>query len=58
MSAGKNYRYPERSGVFFTTSADLRHALRVIASVCEADLEEHFLRVQNLKEREGEKSVS
>jgi hypothetical protein len=29
MSAGENYRYPERLEVFFTGSAEYRHALRV-----------------------------
>ena len=28
MSAGENYRYPERSGVFFTAGAERRHALK------------------------------
>lgn len=39
MSAGENCHYPKRLEVFFTKSAEKRHALRVIVSVCEADLE-------------------
>lgn len=36
MSAGENYRYPERLEVIFTESAERRHALRVIRPSCDA----------------------
>ena len=36
MSAGENYRYPERLEVFFTGSAGWGHALRVNTPICKA----------------------
>lgn len=36
MSAGENCNYPVRLEVFFTLSADSRHALKVIGPVREA----------------------